>query len=124
MTCWLKFVSAGLPLLVIVKINDVWQYKNVNSNQEIEAMKCTCLLSVVGALVAVGSIATAQDSAWYRGPSRDGVYANAAIRTNWKEKPPAVLWRKDIGYGFSGAAVVGKKLVTAGYAQDTGKSML
>jgi len=78
----------------------------------------------VAGVLATGSVATADDSAWYRGPNRNGVYPDAVIRTNWKEKAPKILWHKEVGYGFSGAAVVGKKVVTAGYAQDTGKSVL
>jgi len=85
-------------------------------------MKQTCLLSYIGVLLSVCSMALSQDSASYRGPNRNGVYSDPGMRTNWKEKPPTVLWRKDMGYGFCEAAVAGKKLVTAGYVQDTGKS--
>jgi outer membrane protein assembly factor BamB len=89
----------------------------------VSPVKTAGILSVAGVL-ATGSVATAQDSAWYRGPSRNGVYPDAAIRANWKEKAPKILWHKEVGYGFAGAAVVDKKVVTAGYAQETGKGVL
>jgi len=72
-------------------------------------------------LPVVGT-ASAQDSPCFRGPSRNGTYPDATIRTNWKEKPPKILWRKDVGYGFSSVVVAGNKIVTAGYAADGAKS--
>jgi outer membrane protein assembly factor BamB len=73
-------------------------------------------------LSLVGS-ASAQDSPSFRGPNGNGAYPNASIRTNWKEKAPKV-WSKEVGYGFSEATVAGKKVVTAGYSTEAGKSFL
>jgi len=77
-----------------------------------------------GCVASFLSIGMAQDSACFRGPNHNGTYPDATIRTNWKEKPPQVLWTKDVGYGFAGIAVAGKRALTAGYDFETRKSTL
>jgi outer membrane protein assembly factor BamB len=42
----------------------------------------------------------------FRGPNRDGVYAEKPISTSWKGHPPRLLWRQPIGGGYASFAVV------------------
>jgi outer membrane protein assembly factor BamB len=48
----------------------------------------------------------------FLGPDRNGVLPDARLATNWSAKPPAVLWRRPLGSGWSGFAVVRDRAVT------------
>ena len=72
-----------------------------------------------GAADAAGS--PADDNAWtpapydspgYRGPKRDGVVASPKIADDWTASPPAELWRRPCGEGYSPFAIVGPAVVT------------
>ncbi len=76
---------------------------------------------LVGALPVADSALQAREAgdspgapgSWtqWRGPNRDGI-AREKIRSNWSEVPPGEIWRRDMGSGFSGITVAGKRLYT------------
>ncbi|HVQ43093.1 MAG TPA: PQQ-binding-like beta-propeller repeat protein, partial [Vicinamibacterales bacterium] len=80
-------------------------------------------------------VETAMPAEWpgFRGPSRDGVVRNLRIGTDWAQSPPVVVWKRDIGPGWSSFAVQGDLLYTqeqrgndevvAAYSVATGKPM-
>jgi outer membrane protein assembly factor BamB len=78
----------------------------------------------VAAPLLAATLCAATDSPWFRGPNHDGTYPDATIRTDWEAHPPRVLWSKDVGYGFSGFAVAGRRALTAGHPLETGKNLL
>ncbi|MBA4389219.1 MAG: hypothetical protein C0404_14695 [Verrucomicrobia bacterium] len=79
----------------------------------------------VGLFAAVAApLAVAQDSPCFRGPNRDGSYPGAQLRLNWAEKPPKILWKKDVGFGFSQVVTSGKLALTCGYQPDKDASFL
>lgn len=55
---------------------------------------------------------TVHDWPQYRGPERDGVSRESGLLAEWPEEGPKVLWKRDIGTGFSGLAVADGKIYT------------
>jgi len=47
------------------------------------------------------------------GPRRDGVYRGAGLAVRWGPDGPPLLWRKEVGAGFSGPVVAGGRVVLA-----------
>ena len=45
------------------------------------------------------------------GPSRNGVYAGPALADAWGANGPKAVWRKQVGQGFAGPAVVGNRVI-------------
>jgi outer membrane protein assembly factor BamB len=54
----------------------------------------------------------------WRGPNRDGLSIETGLKTCWPEGGPPVLWRKQIGHGFSSVAVVGPHVYTMAQEGD------
>ena len=77
-------------------------------------MKSPISLRVLRAFVAtlaLGSAISAQDWPQILGPARNGIYTGPPIVASFPRSGPPQLWRRDVGAGFAGPAVVGDRLV-------------
>jgi outer membrane protein assembly factor BamB len=62
-------------------------------------------------LLCRGGPAPAGDWPQFLGPGRDGVSAETGLAASWPKEGPPVVWRKDVGEGYSGPVVAGNWLV-------------
>jgi outer membrane protein assembly factor BamB len=71
------------------------------------------LVTSLLAVLVLGTL-TAAESDWpqFRGPNRDGLSTEGGLLTTWPEGGPNVLWRVDLGDGYSGLSVVQGRLYT------------
>jgi len=63
------------------------------------------------ALAATVVTQAASDWPQFLGPSRNGIYAGPALADTWGPNGPKVVWRKQVGQGFAGPAVVGNRVL-------------
>jgi len=68
------------------------------------------------ALAVLGGFVGADDWPNWRGPTHDGISAEKGWKTTWQQ--PKVLWRANVGKGWSSFAVVGKRVYTMGNRDD------
>lgn len=54
----------------------------------------------------------ARDFPQFGGGSRDGIVSGVALARDWEARPPSLVWRRPVGVGWSGFAVVGELAVT------------
>lgn len=73
-----------------------------------------------GLLLAACSPSPSWGEEWphWRGPARTGIAPTADLRVEWGEEGPPVLWRGQVGTGFSSLAVSEGRLFTLGNAED------
>src|SRR5437867_10265551 len=55
--------------------------------------------------------ACAEEWPQFLGPTRNGVYAGADLAAKWPPSGPAVIWKKDVGQGFSSPVVWEGRLI-------------
>lgn len=67
----------------------------------------------------LAAAARGEDWPQFLGPARNGVYAAADLAVTWPKPGPAVLWKKDVGQGFSGPVVASGKLILFHRAGDS-----
>jgi outer membrane protein assembly factor BamB len=66
----------------------------------------------------VGSPASGADWPQFRGRNHDGTSSEQAALDKWPEGGPRVLWKTNVGQGFSGVAISGGRLFTMGHAKQ------
>jgi outer membrane protein assembly factor BamB len=63
----------------------------------------------LAACVALGALAA--DWPQFLGPQRNSTSTETGLLQTWGEKGPPVLWRKDVGEGFSAPVIAGDRLI-------------
>jgi outer membrane protein assembly factor BamB len=64
---------------------------------------------IIFACVAVSAIA--EDWPQFLGPARNGVYSGNDLAASWPSPGPAVIWKKEVGQGFSSPVVAEGRLI-------------
>lgn len=62
---------------------------------------------VAALLFWVGTALAGDDWPQFRGPTRDGRSSETGLLREWPERGPEILWRVELGGGYSGIAVAG-----------------
>jgi outer membrane protein assembly factor BamB len=62
--------------------------------------------------------ARAADWPQFRGPNHDGISAEQGWLEKWPEDGPKVLWKANVGAGYSGVAISGGRLFTLGHGKQ------
>ncbi|MBI3408506.1 MAG: PQQ-like beta-propeller repeat protein [Planctomycetes bacterium] len=68
-------------------------------------------LVAIALAVAISSKAQADDWPQFLGRNRDGVSNETGLLRSWGKDGPKVLWKKDVGEGFSGPIIAGDRLI-------------
>ena len=63
--------------------------------------------------------AGAYDWPQWRGPNRDGVSTESSWSSTWPKEGPEILWRAEVGVGFSSCSVADGRVYTMGNRNDT-----
>jgi outer membrane protein assembly factor BamB len=77
-------------------------------------LRVVCFAAATLAIVVCGfsrSNTAATDWPQFLGPARNGTYAGPSLADSWPAGGPKVLWRKQVGQGFAGPAVVGNRVI-------------
>ncbi|HXG47903.1 MAG TPA: PQQ-binding-like beta-propeller repeat protein [Methylomirabilota bacterium] len=71
------------------------------------------MMWAAGAILLVAQRSSGADESWpqFLGPDRNGVYAGPPLAARWPEEGPRVVWRREVGAGFSGPVVSGERLI-------------
>ena len=68
------------------------------------ARRAAFVAALLTTLILTARHARATDWPQYRGPNHDQ-HANEAVRTDWEQNPPKVLWKTPLGESFGSFAV-------------------
>ncbi len=71
---------------------------------------CNLMLFAVLAL-AVGAQSSVTDWPQFLGPERNGIYRGPALAETWPASGPRVVWKKQVGPGFSGPVVAQGRVI-------------
>ena len=75
--------------------------------------------SLLAALLALSSFASAADWPHWRGPHRNGISDEKGWTANWGAAGPKVLWKASVGLGFASFTVADGRVYTTGHADNT-----
>jgi outer membrane protein assembly factor BamB len=68
-------------------------------------------LSLAAWALALSACAFAEDWPQFLGPARNGVYSGNDLAAKWPPAGPAIVWKKEVGAGFSSPVVAQGRLI-------------
>src|SRR5947209_2886921 len=71
----------------------------------------TPLLIRIAIVTIMAAAAGAEDWPQFLGPARNGVYSGNDLPAKWPPGGPAVVWKKDVGQGFSSPVLAQGRLI-------------
>lgn len=71
------------------------------------------MVRFLASLFALGIAHAALAADWpqFLGPNRDGHSSETGLDWNWPKAGPPILWKRDVGHGWSGPVVAGERLI-------------
>lgn len=82
----------------------------------------TCLFSLIFLFQIPALLSQNKTASWnqFRGPERNGIYNETGLNNSFPDKGPELVWKRDIGAGFSEIIVEGDRIYTmVSEAQDS-----
>ncbi|HEX5217111.1 MAG TPA: PQQ-binding-like beta-propeller repeat protein [Vicinamibacterales bacterium] len=73
-------------------------------------MRVLCC-GLIAAAIALTARSAADDWPQMLGPTRDGIYSGAPLAESWPQSGPPIVWKRDVGQGFSGPVVAGGRVI-------------
>jgi len=81
--------------------------------------KALPLLFAVALFLPPAAAAGTHDWPQWRGPNLDGVSTESSWASTWPQEGPKILWRAEVGVGFSSCSVADGRVYTMGNRDDT-----
>ena len=70
-------------------------------------------------LASLWTQTSAEDWPCWRGPNRNGISTETDLQTDWPVAGPPILWKADVGTGFSSVVVASGRAFTIGNRDNT-----
>ena len=116
-----KLISSAVAILVLLLVVNVFPFKGFSGDLvpifewRWQDTPSTFQLDT-GNVPGAGSQTT--DYPQFLGPNRNGVVTSIKLNLDWKTHPPNLVWRRPVGAGWSGFAVVGNVAITQEQEDD------
>src|SRR5262245_53208809 len=74
-------------------------------------MKTAVTVFALAAALSLAASASASDWPQFLGPTRDGVSPETNLLSSWPKEGPKVLWKTNVGQGWSGPVVASNRVI-------------
>jgi outer membrane protein assembly factor BamB len=85
--------------------------RQTNPASRLVSIPLALAVQAVAVLPFHSAAAATNDWPQFLGPTRDGIYHGPALAAQWPKEGPPVVWRKEVGEGFSGPVVSQGRLI-------------
>jgi len=111
-------IALGLVLLV-VPAGACQEQAGKSGPAEVQKVGASTAAEATSRETAPSERQDAPEAFWpqWRGPHRDGISRETRWLKDWRRKKPQVLWRREVGIGYSSVSVAGGRLYTMGHRE-------
>ena len=107
----IRFIALGIAVLSLFLVRNLFEFKGFSGDLapiiEWQWQQAPSTFQSVP-----GSRAQTTDYPQFLGQTRNGVVTGIQLNLDWHTHPPKLVWRRPVGAGWSGFAVVGNAAVT------------